>query len=88
MVYAEPEDGYWPGWLVLALIAFGIIWYRDSLTTASLAALGLFFVGGGILHLAGLNIFGRNRTVEHPRKSTFYSCISCGQVVKKIQKAK
>ena len=30
-VYSEPEDGYWPAWLVLILVTAPMIWYFQSL---------------------------------------------------------
>ncbi len=87
-VYAEPEDGYWPAWLLLALLTFGCLWYFSSLLVAELAAVGFFVVGGLLLHKAGVNVFGKNRIVEHHRKSAYHSCINCGEVVKEIQKVK
>ena len=50
-MYAEPEDGYWPGWLLLALITFGCVWYFSSLLAATLTAIGLFVLGGGLLQM-------------------------------------
>ena len=67
-IYAEPEDGYWPAWLILVLI-------------------GTYLVGGYLLHRLGLNIFGRHRTLEHPRKSTFHTCIHCQSEVKELHKS-
>jgi hypothetical protein len=86
-VYAEPEDGYWPGWLLLALITFGGVWFFSSLLAATLTAFGLFLLGGGLLQMVGVNIFGKQRIVEHQRKSTYHSCISCDEIVKEIQRA-
>ncbi len=85
-VYAEPEDGYWPGWLVLALIAFACFWYFSSLLVAAFSAVGIFLLGGLLLHKSGVNIFGTNRIVEHQRKSVHHTCISCHEVVKNIQR--
>ena len=34
-VYPEPEDGYWPGLLLLALLSFGPLWYFYSLRARS-----------------------------------------------------
>lgn len=83
-VYAEPEDGYWPAWLLLVLVASGIIGYFTSLLVAVGTAIGLFVIGGILLQRSGLNIFGRERIVEHPRTSAYHSCINCEQPVKEI----
>lgn len=87
-VYAEPEDGYWPGWLIVTLLVFGCVWYFSFLQAAAWTAAGVFVLGGGLLQLLGVNIFGRNRIVEQQRKSTYHSCISCGEVVRQIARAK
>ncbi len=87
-VYAEPEDGYWPGWLLLALVSFGVVWYLHSLHFAIWQAVGLFVLGGLILHVAGVNIFGKQRVVEHQRKSIHHRCLSCGEGVKEIRRLK
>ncbi|TWU33842.1 hypothetical protein [Novipirellula artificiosorum] len=87
-VYAEPEDGYWPGWLLFAIIAFGCVWYFSSLQAAAWTAAGVFVLGGGLLHMLGVNVFGRNRIVEQQRKSAYHSCIRCDEVVKQVSKAK
>jgi hypothetical protein len=86
-VYEEPEDGYWPGLLLVALICFGFVWSRETFWMAFLAAVGLF-LAGSLLQLFGINIFGRRRIVEHRRKSIQHRCISCGQLVKEVHEAR
>jgi hypothetical protein len=85
-VYAEPEDGYWPAWLVFVLILTAVIWYFTSFLFAAAIALVAFAGGGFLLQRLGMNIFGRENKVEHPRRSTYYTCISCHQPVKELKK--
>jgi hypothetical protein len=87
-VYAEPEDGYWPGWLLLSVTVGACVWFFSSILSGVLSGIGLFLLGGGLLHMVGVNIFGWQRMVEHPRKSTFHSCISCGEIVKQVRLVK
>ena len=87
-VYEEPEDGYWPGLLVLSLICFGIVWSSATFWIAILAAIGLFIGGGLLLQWFGVNVFGRRRIVEHQRKSMRHRCIRCGQLVKEVHEAR
>jgi hypothetical protein len=83
-VYAEPEDGYWPAWLVVTLIASALSWYFYSFLVALAAAVIVFALGGLALQRLGLNIFGRERKVEHRRTSSFHTCIRCEQPVKRL----
>jgi hypothetical protein len=86
-VYAEPEDGYWPAWLALVLAFAAVWWYFTSFLVAGAIA-GATFAGGGYwLQRRGINIFGREITVERPRKSAYYTCVQCGQPVKELRKA-
>lgn len=85
-VYAEPEDGYWPAWLAVVLIAAAATWYFTSFLVATGTAIIAFILGGFLLHRAGMNIFGRDRKVEQQRKSTFHCCISCQQPAKEVAK--
>jgi hypothetical protein len=87
-VYAEPEDGYWPGLLLLAVLCFVPLWYFYSLQIAAVSTVGGFIIGGLLLHWSGINIFGMNQIVEHQRKSPYHCCICCGEVVKKIRGVK
>ena len=84
-VYAEPEDGYWPGLLLLAILCFGPLWYFYSLLTATITTVAGFVVAGLLLQWTGINIFGSNHIVEHRRKSSYHNCISCGEAVKQIR---
>ncbi len=84
-VYAEPEDGYWPAWLVLILAAAAMVWYFQSFARAAAFAVGAFAVGGYLLQLLGVNIFGRERSIECQRSTTFHTCLRCQQPVKKLQ---
>lgn len=86
-VYAEPEDGYWPGWLVLVLVFAAVIWYFSYFWVAALVAIVGYLLGGYLLQWMGINVFGRERKVEYQRKSSFHNCIRCGQPVKELQGA-
>jgi hypothetical protein len=81
-VYREPEDGYWPGLLVLAVLALPVLWYYWTFQYALIASVMTFVLVGGLLHAIGVNIFGRQRVVEHPRTSAYHTCIQCGEAVK------
>jgi hypothetical protein len=84
-VYAEPEDGYWPAWLVLVVLGAAVIWYGTSSFPWAIAIGIIAFAGGGYcLQRAGVNLFGQVRTVEHQRKSNFHACIRCQQPVKQL----
>jgi hypothetical protein len=86
-VYAEPEDGYWPVWLLLTLITAGLIWYWFSFPAGLAVAVVFFGVGGYLLQRLGVNIFGSKRMVEQQRRSTHFNCISCGQPAKEVAEA-
>ena len=86
-VYAEPEDGYWPGWLLAVLVVSAFVWYFTSLLIAIGIAIAAFAGGGYWLQRRGVNIFGREITVEHQRKSAYYTCMRCEQAVKELPKA-
>jgi hypothetical protein len=86
-VYAEPEDGYWPVWLILTLITAGLIWYWFSFPAGLVVAVVFFGVGGYLLQRLGVNIFGSKRMVEQQRRSTHYNCISCGLPAKEVAEA-
>jgi hypothetical protein len=86
-IYAEPEDGYWPAWLIVVLIAAAVLWYHyTSFQTAAISAIVTYVAGGYLLHRVGLNIFGKHRRVEQLRKSTFHTCIHCQNPVKELHK--
>jgi hypothetical protein len=84
VVYFEPEDGYWPAWLAIALLLAAVTWYFTSFLAAVGTAI-VFAAGGYLLHRAGLNLFGIERRVEHPRRSSFHECIRCKASVKEIR---
>jgi len=86
-VYAEPEDGYWPAWLLVVVVAAALVGYFTSFLWAAGIAIVAFTLGGYGLQRAGMNIFGRERKVEHQRKSSFHSCINCQQPVKELDAA-
>jgi hypothetical protein len=86
-VYAEPEDGYWPAWLVLVVLAALLVWYFTSFLIAFLLAVAVFAGGGYLLQRKGVNVFGTERTVERHRKSTYYTCVRCSQPVKELRHA-
>jgi hypothetical protein len=75
--YAEPEDGYWPAWLVLCIIAAALAWYFHSFNAAAAVAIAGFVTGGYLLQRAGINIFGWERKLEHQRMSKYHNCIHC-----------
>ena len=86
-VYAEPEDGYWPAWLIIVLVGAAVLWYFYSVAVAAISAVVVFAVGGFLLQRLGLNVFGWERTVEHQRKSSYHVCISCKEPAKKLHQA-
>jgi len=79
VVFAEPEDGYWPLILLLSLLAGAVAWWRYSLHFwgAAGAAAVVFAVLAGVALLAGQSVFGRVRRVEQKRTRTFYTCLHC-----------
>lgn len=83
-VYAEPEDGYWPGWLAAALVLAALVWYWSSFPVAVVVFIIVFGLGGFLMHSAGINIFGSKRTVEQQRKSRFFTCVRCGSPTKEV----
>ena len=86
-VYAEPEDGYWPAWLALVLVAVAVIWYFTSFLVAAGTAIATYAVGGYLLHRVGVNVFGRERKVEHQRMTSYHTCISCEKPVKELHES-
>ena len=86
-IYAEPEDGYWPAWLLFVLIATAVLWYYTSFRVAAVVAIVAYAGGGYLLHWVGLNLFGKERKVEQTRKSSFHSCIHCQSPVKELPKS-
>jgi hypothetical protein len=83
-VFVEPLDGYWPVWLIVSLIAFGVTWYNTSFYPAAAVAIALFLIGGYLVHRAGINIFGGERRVTHDVTSTHYQCICCQQSAREV----
>jgi hypothetical protein len=83
-VYMEPEEGFWLLLLIALLVASGVVWSQASIGWAALCLLLGFPIVGLALHLSGLNIFGRERRVEHRRSAKCYRCICCGQAVKQL----
>lgn len=84
-VYLEPEGGYWPALLLLTLLFLVIVWAWTSFAWGLLFAILLYCVGGYLLHSLGVNIFGRERRVEHQRKSRVYLCLCCQEPVKELK---
>ncbi len=66
------------------LVLFGLSWYWYSFVTALIIAIILFAGVGYLVHRMGLNMFGVNRIVEHQRRTTYHTCIGCGQAVKEV----
>jgi hypothetical protein len=85
-LYSEPEDGYWPAWLLLVILMTGMVWYFSWYLPALIFAIAAFVGGGYLFQSQGVNIFGREREVEHARKSSYYTCISCQQPVKELHR--
>lgn len=83
-VYEEPEDGYWPAWLLVVVVAFAILWYYLTFGWAAGIAIATFVLAGYVLQRAGLNLFGRKRVVAQPRKSSFHTCLNCQQRMKEL----
>ncbi|TWU29054.1 hypothetical protein Poly41_67530 [Novipirellula artificiosorum] len=84
-IYLEPQEGYWPLLLVALIVAAGFLWaFWTSFRWSSLFVLVGFPAIGILLHRLGLNIFGRERRVEHRRTSRFYQCRCCQQQVKEL----
>jgi len=83
-VFVEPLDGYWPLWLIVALIVLGVTWYYTSFLSALLAAIAVFAIGGFLIHRAGVNIFGGERRVTEDVTSTYYVCMCCQQAVREV----
>ena len=84
-VYLEPEEGYWPVLLLLTLLLAIVVWAWTSFAWGLLFAILLYCIGGYLLNRLGINIFGRERKVEHQRKSRIYLCICCHQPVKELK---
>lgn len=82
--YKEPTDGYWPAWLLVCSILSIYITWQSTLLAGGLAFLALYPGLGYLLHAAGWNIFGKERSVELPRSTTAYSCVRCAQPAKLI----
>ncbi len=83
-VYAEPEDGYWPAWLILILLVAVVTWYFTSFLVAAGVAIVIYCGGGYLLQRLGINVFGREREVEYQRRSSFHTCICCKQPIKEL----
>lgn len=83
--YIELEDGYWPGLLILVLLFATFVWTASSFMASLIFAVLTFAGGGYALHLAGINVFGRERHIEHPRTSICQICIKCGENVRQCQ---
>ncbi len=82
--YEEPLDGYWPAWLLLALVVSAFTWYFGTFLIALLTAILLFTLGGLLLQALGLNIWGRKRVVEQRRTTKFHTCVACHERVKEV----
>jgi hypothetical protein len=83
-VFVEPLDGYWPLWLIVAILAGGLTWYNASFLAALFTAMALFVIGGYLLHRFAVNIFGGERRVIQQRTSTYHTCICCKQPVREL----
>lgn len=83
-LYKEPTDGYWPAWLLLCSILSIYIAWQSTFLAGGLAFLALYPGLGYLMHAAGLNLFGKERSVELPRSTKAYSCVRCAQPAKLI----
>ncbi len=83
-VYIEPEDGYWPVWLVIVLIGAAVTWFYTTFLTAVFTAIIAFAGGGWFLQQIGMNVFGRETRIEHRRKKQLHTCIRCHQQTKMV----
>jgi hypothetical protein len=83
-LYKEPTDGYWPAWLLVCILLSIYVTWRTTFLLGGLAFLALYPGLGYLLQAAGLNIFGKERSVEFPRSKTEYSCVRCAQPAKLI----
>lgn len=83
-VYMEPEEGFWPLLLLVDFIAFGFVWYQSSFGWAALFLFLAFPALGYAGQVLGLNVFGRERRVEHRRTAEYYRCICCRKAVKEL----
>lgn len=82
--YKEPTDGYWPLWLLASVLVAGYATWRTDWVAGCLIFFGLYVGLGYLLQEAGLNIFGKERTVEFPRSSKTHSCVRCSQPAKLV----
>jgi ribosomal protein L34E len=85
VVYGEPQDGYWPAWLLAVLLLAGLVWYFSASFLAAAAVAILVYTGGGyLMHRAGWNLFGTVRQVEQKRRTSIHTCIRCRQTAKEL----
>lgn len=87
-VYLEPEDGFWPLLLVLALISGPVGWigWRLNLFGVVMTMAGVFGVGSFLVHIFDRTVFGRKIRVEQRRLTPYHTCISCGEEVRGLVK--
>ncbi|MCY2986011.1 MAG: hypothetical protein NTY15_20470 [Planctomycetota bacterium] len=88
ILYNEPQDGYWPAWLALVLFLAGIIWYlSSSFLAAAIISVTVYFGAGYYLQKQlDWNLFGKERSVEQHRRTSFYRCIHCQGRAKELRK--
>ncbi len=88
-VYAEPEDGYWPGWLLLALITFGCVWYFSSLVVARIVGGRGFLAWWRTASHCGREYFWQRKNRRASAQEHLPSLhLCCGEIVKEIQRVK
>jgi hypothetical protein len=81
VIYAEPEDGFWPLLIPLSLIGAAVAWWKwpinfwGALATAAVA----FALLSGLVIKFGGSIFGRTRQLEQKRTRVFHTCLHCHQ---------
>ena len=68
----------------MVLVLGAMVWLYSSFLVAAVIVIAVYAAGGFALHRAGVNMFGRQRKVEHRRRSTYHTCIKCEQLVKEL----
>jgi hypothetical protein len=87
-LYKEPTDGYWPAWLLVSAVIATYVAWQTTWLAGGLAFLGLYPGIGYLLQTAGVNIFGKEKSVELPRSSKKYTCVRCSQPAKLVTLSK
>jgi hypothetical protein len=85
-VYLEPEDGFWPLLLVLALVSGPVGWigWRLNSFGVVLTMLTVFGTGALLVRLFKRRVFGRSIRIEQQRLTPYHICVSCGEEVREL----